>query len=83
MEIQVTRSRRDASFGQQCQRWQVDGVESELEVERVTQRCSSEMDAALTTAVSHLHQGWQYKPLEMMKHELNEKDTNAIFPGCL
>ena len=62
----------------------MDGVESEeLEAEQVTWRCSREVDAALTTAVSHLHQGWQYKPVEMMKHELNEKDTNTISPGCL
>lgn len=62
----------------------MDGVESEeLEVEQVTWRCSREMDAALTTVVSRLHQGWQYKLLKMMKHELNEKDTNTIFPGCL
>lgn len=62
----------------------MDGVEPvELEVEQVAWRCSRETDAGLTTVVSHSYQGWQYKPLEIMKHELNEKDTNTIFPGCL
>jgi len=42
-----------------------------------------EVDAALTSLDFYLHRGREYKPLEMMKQELDEKGTNMTFLACL
>lgn len=83
LESKVTRCRKGASFGQECQRCQMMVWNVRSWRWKRSLRIQQDVVAALTGAVGRWHQGWQCKPLEMMKQELNEKGSNTIFPGCL